>query len=104
MLHCDLTFFVDIWAIGCIFAELLRLHALFPGEEVKGTSNAPVLQVDQLQKIFSVLGTPSVHNWPDLAHLPHWPTVAAMPQLQKYDLIERGRSVTTAVNHLSYVL
>ena len=31
---------VDVWAAGCIFAELLTLRPLFPGNEVKSPSNA----------------------------------------------------------------
>ncbi|KAL5188613.1 Cyclin-dependent kinase E-1 [Glycine soja] len=45
---------VDMWAMGCIFAELLTLKPLFQGAEVKATSNP--FQLDQLDKIFKVLG------------------------------------------------
>jgi serine/threonine protein kinase len=40
---------VDIWSIGCIFAELLGRQPLFPGDNY----------LDQIQKIISVTGTPS---------------------------------------------
>ena len=40
---------VDIWSIGCIFAELFGRQPLFPGEDF----------LDQVQRIISVLGTPS---------------------------------------------
>ncbi|XP_062079316.1 cyclin-dependent kinase E-1-like isoform X3 [Humulus lupulus] len=30
---------VDMWAVGCIFAELLTLKSLFQGAEVKATPN-----------------------------------------------------------------
>ncbi|KAJ6633877.1 MAPK/MAK/MRK overlapping kinase [Pseudolycoriella hygida] len=40
---------VDIWALGCIFYEILTLKPLFPGED----------QEDQLNKIHTVLGSPS---------------------------------------------
>ncbi len=40
---------VDIWALGCIFYELLTLKPLFPGEN----------RTDQLNKIHNVLGSPS---------------------------------------------
>ncbi|RKO97077.1 hypothetical protein CXG81DRAFT_26947 [Caulochytrium protostelioides] len=39
---------IDLWSVGCIFAELLQRKVFF-----KGTT-----YVDQLQKIFEVLGTP----------------------------------------------
>jgi serine/threonine protein kinase len=39
---------VDIWSVGCIFAELLGRTPLFPGDDY----------LDQIQRIISVLGTP----------------------------------------------
>eukprot|EP01119_Soliformovum_irregulare_P011171 TRINITY_DN2781_c0_g1_i1.p1 TRINITY_DN2781_c0_g1~~TRINITY_DN2781_c0_g1_i1.p1 ORF type:complete len:317 (+),score=43.01 TRINITY_DN2781_c0_g1_i1:99-1049(+) len=49
---------VDIWAIGCIFAELLTRLPLFPGME-KETKQPHLFQDIQLDKIFGVLGRPS---------------------------------------------
>jgi protein kinase len=46
---------VDIWAAGCIMAELFTLKPLF-----QGTS-----ETDQLFKICSILGTPGPLNWPE---------------------------------------
>lgn len=40
---------VDVWSIGCILAELLGRKPLFPGEHY----------LDQVQRIISVLGTPT---------------------------------------------
>lgn len=34
-----ILFELDMWAVGCIFAELLTLKPLFQGAEVKGTPN-----------------------------------------------------------------
>lgn len=39
---------IDIWAVGCIMAELYTLRPLFPGSS----------EIDQIFKICSVLGTP----------------------------------------------
>jgi len=44
---------VDIFALGCIMAELYMLGPLF-----NGTS-----ETDQIYKVCSVLGTPSVNSW-----------------------------------------
>ncbi|KAG2193131.1 hypothetical protein INT47_006431 [Mucor saturninus] len=40
---------IDLWAVGAIFAELVTLNPLFPGQS----------EIDQLFRICKVLGTPS---------------------------------------------
>jgi len=47
---------VDVWAAGCVFAELISRKVLF-----KGSS-----ELDQLQQIFELLGTPSEGCYKDL--------------------------------------
>lgn len=44
---------IDIYALGCVAVELYNRDPLFPGSDT----------VDQLSKIFSLLGTPSPDNW-----------------------------------------
>merc|ERR1712002_943540 len=51
---------VDVWSIGCIFGELLLMEPLFPGKS----------EVDELNKIFKLLGTPSEKIWPGYKALP----------------------------------
>ena len=46
---------VDIWAAGCIFAEMMTTRPLFPGTN----------EVDQLFKIMSIFGTPTEALWPE---------------------------------------
>lgn len=44
---------IDLWAVGCIMAEVYTLRPLFPGTS----------EVDEIFKICSVLGTPTkVHT------------------------------------------
>ncbi|XP_058097241.1 cyclin-dependent kinase E-1 isoform X2 [Magnolia sinica] len=74
---------VDMWAVGCIFAELLTLKPLFQGVEVKATPNP--FQLDQLDKIFKVLGHPTPEKWPMLVHLPHWLSDQQRIQGHKYN-------------------
>lgn len=74
---------VDMWAVGCIFAELLTLKPLFQGVEVKGTPNP--FQFDQLDKIFKVLGHPTPEKWPTLVNLLHWQSDLQHIQGRKYD-------------------
>ncbi|CAN8251754.1 unnamed protein product [Cochlearia groenlandica] len=74
---------VDMWAVGCIFAELLTLKPLFQGAEAKSSQNP--FQVDQLDKIFKILGHPTTDKWPTLANLPHWQSDVQHIQAHKYE-------------------
>lgn len=56
---------VDVWSAGCIFAELFLLRPLFEG----------YTEVQQLQKIFEVIGFPKEDDWPKDSPVPyqaHW--------------------------------
>ena len=46
---------IDVWAIGCIMAELYTLKPLFPGID----------EFDQLNKILKIVGTPDYNEWPE---------------------------------------
>lgn len=43
---------LDVWSIGCIFAELLDRKPLFPGKE----------SAEQIELILSILGTPKIED------------------------------------------
>ena len=51
---------IDVWAVGCVMAELMSLRPIFKGEEAKldQKKNVP-FQRDQLIKVFEVMGTPN---------------------------------------------
>nr|XP_037273360.1 cyclin-dependent kinase 1-like [Rhipicephalus microplus] len=53
---------VDVWSIGCIFFELLTSKTLFRGDS----------EIDQLFRIFRVLGTPTTDTWPEVTQLPNY--------------------------------
>ncbi|CAI0628808.1 unnamed protein product [Linum tenue] len=57
---------VDLWALGCIFAELLTLEPLFPGGS----------DIDQLGRIISVLGNLNEEVWPGCVNLPDYKTMS----------------------------
>lgn len=66
---------IDLWAVGCILAELLSLRPIFKGEEAKiDLSNKKLIpfQKLQLQKIFEILGTPSPETCPTLQKYPDY--------------------------------
>ncbi|EAS07486.1 cyclin-dependent kinase-like Serine/Threonine kinase family protein (macronuclear) [Tetrahymena thermophila SB210] len=51
---------VDIWSIGCIFSEMAQKIPLFIGDS----------EIDQIFKIFRIMGTPSESTWPGVTQLP----------------------------------
>jgi serine/threonine protein kinase len=62
---------VDMWSVGCIFAELVMSRPLFPGDS----------EIDELFKIFRTLGTPDEEIWPGVVTLPDYkPTFPNWPQ------------------------
>lgn len=52
---------LDLWSVGCIFAELLLGDPLFPGQG----------EPDQISRIFRTIGAPTEQRWPGFASLPH---------------------------------
>lgn len=60
LLGGDYSTAVDIWSVGCIFAEFLTKQSLFAGHN----------DFDQIDKIFKLLGSPSERMWPGFSKLP----------------------------------
>ncbi|KAJ4863357.1 protein kinase domain-containing protein [Trichoderma breve] len=62
---------IDMWAVGCIFAELLSLRPIFKGEEAKMDSKKTVpFQRNQMHKIAEIMGMPTKERWPLLPAMP----------------------------------
>lgn len=53
---------VDIWALGCVFAEMLLKKPLFPGNS----------EINQLSRIFGIRGLPDFQSWPEAKTLPYY--------------------------------
>lgn len=53
---------VDVWGIGCIFAEMSNGKPLFRGDS----------EIDQIYKIFQICGTPTEQSWPEVVEFPDW--------------------------------
>ena len=63
---------VDIWSAACVLIEIFTRHAIFPGDGG---------EINQLDKIYNVLGTPSRHEWPGIT------------DLQWYELLRPSRRI-----------
>ncbi|XP_005165728.1 cyclin-dependent kinase 7 isoform X1 [Danio rerio] len=60
---------VDMWAVGCILAELLLRVPFLAGDS----------DLDQLTKIFEALGTPTDEIWPGMSSLPDYVSFKPFP-------------------------
>eukprot|EP00877_Chromochloris_zofingiensis_P009031 jgi/Chrzof1/4381/Cz14g11020.t1 len=56
---------IDIWSVGCIFAELLAGKPLFPGQN----------EQEQLEAIFDKMGAPTEARWPGVSKLEFYKNV-----------------------------
>lgn len=81
---------VDMWSVGCIFAELLHGKPILPGrtevhpikfelnciaEFIVDILNAHVhnlMQIEQLTKIFELCGSPDESIWPGVSKLTYF--------------------------------
>ncbi|KAG8767309.1 TFIIH complex serine/threonine-protein kinase subunit kin28 [Ceratobasidium sp. 428] len=61
---------VDMWSVGCIFAELMLRTPYLPGES----------DMDQLKTIFRALGTPTEEDWPGHTSLPDYTSFGHFPK------------------------
>ncbi|GBC09377.1 hypothetical protein RclHR1_08800010 [Rhizophagus clarus] len=81
----DYSYAVDLWSIGCIFAEFFTKEIGYPLFD--GGSD-----IEQLCKIFQTLGVANESNWPE---------VIEYPDYGKFKFTE-GSSVGLSVKHLPH--
>ncbi|ORY00175.1 kinase-like domain-containing protein [Clohesyomyces aquaticus] len=71
---------VDMWSVGCIFAEMCTRKPLFPGDS----------EIDEIFKIFRILGTPTEQDWPGVTSFPDF-----KPSFPKWQRTDVATVVTT---------
>ena len=52
---------IDMWSVGCIMGELILNAPLLSGKS----------EMEQIHKIFNLVGSPTVQNWPKHQDLPN---------------------------------
>jgi len=83
---------LDIWSIGCIMAEMASMTPLFPGDS----------EIDQLYKIFKMLGTPNEEIWPGITELPDYK--AFFPRWSPQNMVEVVHGLTPNLNNQGFDL
>ena len=69
------SFSADVWSAGTVIGELITLMPLFPGNN----------DIDQMFRVFQIMGSPSPESWPGLEALPDYAKVS-FPNLVPLDL------------------
>ncbi|KAF2729443.1 Pkinase-domain-containing protein [Polyplosphaeria fusca] len=67
---------VDMWSAGCIFAEMCTRKPLFPGDS----------EIDEIFKIFRILGTPGENEWPGVTSFPDFKP--SFPKWERTDIAD----------------
>ena len=68
---------VDLWAVGCVVAQMLRLDPILPGES----------DIDQIFVVATLLGTPTEARWPGVSSMPDYGKIE-IPELEPARLEE----------------
>jgi serine/threonine protein kinase len=71
---------VDIWSVGCIFAELIIKKPLFKGD----------CEFEQIMKIYGILGTPKIEDWNEIVNLPYYSNKFPNFQGKKIEEVVKG--------------
>lgn len=84
---------IDMWSVGCIMGELILNAPLLSGKS----------EMEQIHKIFNLVGSPTAENWPkhqDLPNLKRFKFPACAPNLESKFPVRRfdfdGRTLSEA--------
>ncbi|KAL8967200.1 MAG: hypothetical protein Q9183_003028 [Haloplaca sp. 2 TL-2023] len=82
---------VDIWSAACVMMEIFTRHAIFPGDGG---------EINQLDKIYNVLGTPTRSEWPGLVDMAWFELLRPAERKQNTFTEKYQESVTPAAFEL----
>ena len=76
---------VDVWSVGCIFAELVLRAPYLPGNN----------EIDQLETIFTARGSPTKDSWPNVELLPLYMAFDGLPGVPFREINNPGARACT---------
>jgi cell division cycle 2-like protein len=76
---------IDMWSVGCIFAELLLKEPLFQAKA----------EIELISMIFKLLGSPTNDSWPEYSSLPLAKTIT-LPSPQPHQFRQKFPFLTIA--------
>ena len=79
---------VDMWSVGCIFGELIAKDAIMQGQG----------ELDQIDKIFSLVGVPTETTWPGFSALPNVGLFRWKPKSKEETMLRRTFPVAAPVS------
>eukprot|EP00656_Telonema_subtile_P034487 TRINITY_DN38561_c0_g1_i2.p1 TRINITY_DN38561_c0_g1~~TRINITY_DN38561_c0_g1_i2.p1 ORF type:complete len:395 (+),score=71.54 TRINITY_DN38561_c0_g1_i2:72-1256(+) len=97
---------IDLWSVGCIFAEMVMRSPVFWANAAEKQKNGGIpFEKEQVEKVFKELGPPKHEDWAELNELPNWRDAQLLLQssgpgrlsqfLQQNDLDEKGVDLVT---------
>ena len=86
--NCTYTPTIDIWSIGCIFAEFLTGRSLFKELDSKL----------HLKSIFELFGTPTLESWPEMTKMPDYKKFENL--FQRANIIDNSLSSSNKIYRL----
>lgn len=77
----------DVWALGCIIAEIYIGKPLFPG----------MSEYEMLIKMFKLLGTPTEETWQGAKDLPNWKAFPQYPETINASMFGDDKELTSLI-------
>merc|ERR1719240_1658915 len=68
---------VDVWSVGCVFAELFKRKPLFEGKS----------EIHQLTLIYELAGVPTEETWPGHNSLPNFKRFSLNLSLPRWHVV-----------------
>ena len=73
---------IDIWSIGCMFGEMKARKAILAGRLLSQPGDSQP-EIDQLKKIYELMGSPSDEALEELQKLPNWEKMKVHSKYEK---------------------